>query len=43
MGKTCLDCGIEVKTWTDRMHFRGNKIKGVFFEVGIFNYFWNSN
>ena len=35
MGKTCLDCGIVVKTWTDSIHFPGTKIKGIFFEVEI--------
>ncbi len=34
MGKTCLGCGVEVKTWTET-HHPGNKIIPLFLEMSI--------
>jgi len=35
MEKTCLECKIVIKTWTDPMHFPEEKIKPMFQSLGI--------
>ena len=35
MGKTCVSCGIVIKTWTDPMHYPEDKIKPLFQSLGI--------
>jgi hypothetical protein len=35
MAKTCVGCGVVIKTWTDPMHYPEEKIKPLFQTLGI--------